>query len=149
MDQHYVPSQNNQAPLPSFLDDWAFFGTEAEPVGPATVPAQATHKEYTPCYSPSPTSPNQDISRGVTPSSDHMLLEMENVEFGTIEALLDQEQLALATATMASEATGSHTHLVKEELRFRIQKKRLNSGRGPLKTEYKQDGPEQVSVVKK
>ncbi len=55
-----------------------------------------------------------------------------------------QDDLELATAALKAEATGTMTPIVKEEIRYKIQKKRRSSGLDDLKVEYKPAGPETV-----
>ena len=54
--------------------------------------------------------------------------------------------LNLSEAIMAAEATGSQMPVIKNELKYRIQKKRRESGLEELKVDYKEAEPEVVST---
>lgn len=58
--------------------------------------------------------------------------------------LLDCDHLDLSEAILAREATGSTMPLIKNELKYKIQKKRRDSGLQDLRVEYKEPEPEQV-----
>ena len=120
------------------------------PMSPQEAPAtpydgSSCYSPTTTCYVGSPYSPVQ--AQGESTNTVHDYLDLENAQFHRkdyVISTIDPDDLALVTATLAAEATGSNTHIVKDELRFRIQKKRRDSGKNPLKAEYKSEGPEQV-----
>ena len=51
-----------------------------------------------------------------------------------------------AEAIMAAEATGSRMPIIKNELKYKIQKKRRESGLDELTVEYNDPEPEVVSI---
>ncbi len=53
----------------------------------------------------------------------------------------------LAVATLQAEAEGTKTPLIKDELRYCIQRKRKASGLDELQVEYKVDGRQQVNHI--
>ena len=57
-------------------------------------------------------------------------------------------ELDLSEAIMEAEATGSQMPVIKNELKYKIQKKRRESGLDELKVEYKESQPEIVSINK-
>ncbi len=50
---------------------------------------------------------------------------------------MESESLDLAEAVMKGEATGSQMPIIKNELRYKIQKRRRDSGLEDMKVEYK------------
>lgn len=62
-----------------------------------------------------------------------------------LEDFIEMDDFELAQATLESIATGKSTPLIKEELRYRIQNKRRQSGLQELRPEYKEPQPEVVS----
>lgn len=55
--------------------------------------------------------------------------------------------LDLSESIMASEATGSKMPLIKNDLKYKIQKRRRESGLDELKVSYKEPEPEVVSII--
>ncbi|KAI0219114.1 hypothetical protein LSAT2_029297 [Lamellibrachia satsuma] len=56
------------------------------------------------------------------------------------------DDLLLVTATVQAEATGSNTPLIKEELRYTIQKNRRRRGQADVVPKYNDPGPESPRV---
>ena len=57
------------------------------------------------------------------------------------------DDYSLVEATLKAEATGTQTPLIREEIRYSIQRKRRLSGLDELRPEYKVDKDEQVRAI--
>ena len=64
------------------------------------------------------------------------------LDFSGCDGVLD---LSLATAAMSAVQTGSVTPLIKEELKYSIQSRRLAKGKDELQVEFMEPAPEKVS----